>query len=174
MSATWPYYDAMQPVQLNRLVGLFLGSGCITREVLGRAISKVWLGFEHQWDYARQLMGFVMQIHHAHWKLLGIRWECWPCNPDILPSWVDLLLPHEDNSSPARARREGRVMGYGVGFACAVVSGPAPRPPPRPSQNPSQNPAPTSVANPSMVERLMPAPAPPQLHSQQPRQGPSQ
>ncbi|KAK8066322.1 hypothetical protein PG997_013069 [Apiospora hydei] len=175
MSATWPYIDAVQPVRLNYLVGLFLRSGCIKREVLGRSIYKTLLGFQrgNRMDYAHKLAGFVMQIHKVNWKLLGIRnGSFWPGTPDELPDWVNLLLPHKDNSPEAQAQRE-RPWTDGKGLVNRVVSVLR-----NPHGNPFRDPAPTGATNPPTMQRPMPAPAPAptprQPHAQQPQHGPSQ
>ncbi|KAK8012732.1 hypothetical protein PG991_010107 [Apiospora marii] len=147
MSGTWPFHQRVQYERLRELVGLLLQYNSINRETLGRAISGAWLNFElgNRPDYTRQLTGFVMQIHLAHWQLLRIPLDCLPLNPDALPTWVDLLVPHY-YLPPAQAVLEASAKEAGLEFYFAAVSniGAAP-----PSQNASQNASQNLVQNPS-------------------------
>ncbi|KAK7954017.1 hypothetical protein PG988_014711 [Apiospora saccharicola] len=100
-------------------------------------------------DHARQLTGFVIQIHMAHWKLLSIPWDCCPGNPNTLPTWVDLLVPRDDYQ-PAQAELEARARAAGMGsFFARVPNNGSVRPSQNPTQNPSQNPSQSPSRNPS-------------------------
>ncbi|KAK8034355.1 hypothetical protein PG993_009350 [Apiospora rasikravindrae] len=127
--------------------------------------------------YALKLLGFAMQIHQVNWEFLGIRnYLFWPGTPDKLHYWVNLFLPHEDNSPEAQAERE-RPWTDPMRLAHAIVSWANPgHPPKNPFGIPFPIPAPTSATYPPTTQRPMPAlaPAPRQPHTHQPQQSPSQ
>ncbi|KAK6834695.1 hypothetical protein PG987_009389 [Apiospora arundinis] len=63
-----------------------------------------------QTDLAQKLWKFVAQIHRVHHALLGIPEICQPRSVHNLPMWVDLLVPHENDSPKAKAEREACVV----------------------------------------------------------------
>ncbi|KAK8855495.1 hypothetical protein PGQ11_011407 [Apiospora arundinis] len=107
-----PCANAVQAARLTQLVGFLLKSGCITPETLGKAVSHTWFKYQtnEQTNLAQKLWKFVAQIHRVHHALLGIPEICQPRSVHNLPMWVDLLVPHENDSPKAKAEREACVV----------------------------------------------------------------